>query len=56
MSDLEALSNLKNFNLLKYTDHYVLTIDPGMGKPIIFEGDYLEEVLEALSLYRESLA
>lgn len=46
---VDELEKLSNFNLIKYTDHYVLTIDRGMGKPIIYEGDTLGEVLQQLT-------
>jgi hypothetical protein len=48
---LEILSGFGNFNLIKYTGHYALTIDRGMGKPLIIQGDNLEEIeAEPLSL------
>jgi len=42
------LTQLKNFNLIKYTNHYALTIDRGMGKPLIFQADNLEDILHQL--------
>ncbi len=55
MSDLETLSRLSNFNLIKYFDHYVLTIDKGIGKPIIFEGDTISDVVAQLTIFKAAL-
>lgn len=51
----ELLNTLDNFNLIKYTDHHVLTIDRGMGRPIIIEGDTLVDIETGLSSYMEGL-
>lgn len=44
----QTLSRLPNFNLLKYTDHYVLTQDVGMGSPLVIQGDSLQEIYDKL--------
>lgn len=51
----EELVKLENFNLIKYTGHYVLSIDGGMGAPIIIQGDDLEEIIKELGSYRSAL-
>ncbi len=51
----EELTKLSNFNLIKYTDHYVLTIDRGIGRPIIIEGDNLEQIEAEFKSYKMSL-
>lgn len=56
MNDLfERLSKLKNFNLIKYTGHYALTIDRGMGAPIIIQGNSLDEIADHLRSYAGTL-
>lgn len=52
MSELETiLTSLSNFNLIKYTSHYALTIDRGMGKPTIIQGESLGDILKGLKSY-----
>lgn len=47
----ELFRELENFNLIKYTGHYVFTIDNGMGKPIIFQGEELLDVIREVKHY-----
>lgn len=51
MTDFEMLKKLTNFNLIKYTGHYALTIDRGMGAPVIIQGESLEAVLAGVRSY-----
>lgn len=45
---MEQLEKLNNFNLIKYTNHYVLTIDKGY-QVVTYQGDTLADVLQQLA-------
>lgn len=53
---MDELEKLSNFNLIKYTGWYVLTIDRGMGKVVVFQSDRLENVFWQLEQWQNEKA